>query len=159
MGDTILKILVPHDGSAISDKALKQAIVFGKKLNYEIILLHIIDLKLLYSDSILKYIDEKSALETAKTQLLKYLKMGSESMLKDRIEETKKEGVKVRFTLGIGATPEGIVNVAKSEKVDFIILGSRGLSSESNEPDKLRILGSVARHVSELADCPVMIVK
>jgi nucleotide-binding universal stress UspA family protein len=152
-------MLVPHDGSVVSDRALDKAILFARKLNYEIILLHIIDIKLLQSDSILKYIREKSELEKAKTQLLKYLKMGSESMLKDRIEEAKKQGVKIRFTLGIGSTTEGIVKVARNEKVDLIMIGSRGLSSESNEPNKLRILGSVASRVSELADCPVMIVK
>ena len=77
-----MKILVPHDGSPVSDKALRKAIQFAKKLNYEIILLHIIDLKLLQSDSILKYINEKGALGKAKTQILRYLKEGSESMLK-----------------------------------------------------------------------------
>ena len=143
----------------MSDKALRKAILFAKKLNYEIILLHIIDLRLLQSDSILKYINEKAALDKAKTQILKYLKAGSESMLKSRIETANKEGVNIRFTLGIGSTSEGIVNVAKSEKVDFIIIGSRGLSSEDREPTKLRILGSVARNVSELAECPVMIIK
>ena len=80
-------------------------------------------------------------------------------MLKSRIEAANKEHVNIRFKLGIGSTPEGIVNVAKSEKVDFIIIGSRGLSSADSEPNKLRILGSVARNVSELAECPVMIVK
>lgn len=154
-----MKILVPHDGSAVSDRALEKAIMFAKKLNYEIILLHIIDLKLLQSDSILKYIREKSALDKAKTQLLKYLKMGCESMLKDRIEDTKKQGVKIRFTLGIGSTAEGIVKVARNEKVDLIAIGSRGLSSERNETKKFRILGSVASRVSELADCPVIIIK
>ena len=116
-----MKILVPHDGSAISDKAFKKAIVFAKKLNYEIILLHIIDLELLKADSITKYIREKSELKKANAQLLTYLKLGSESMLKDKIRKAKKENVKVRFILGIGSTPEGIVNVANSENVDFII--------------------------------------
>jgi nucleotide-binding universal stress UspA family protein len=46
IGEIILKILVPHDGSAISDRAFKRAILFAKKLDYEVILLHIIDLKL-----------------------------------------------------------------------------------------------------------------
>jgi nucleotide-binding universal stress UspA family protein len=155
-----LKILVPHDGSAISDKAFKKAIIFAKELGYEIILLHIIDLELLKADSITKYIHEKSELKKANAQLLTYLKLGSESMLKDKIREAKKENVKVRFILGIGSTPEGIVNVANSENVDFIVIGSRGLSSEGkNEQDRLRILGSVARHVSEIAVCPVMIIK
>jgi nucleotide-binding universal stress UspA family protein len=154
-----VKILVPHDGSTVSDKALRKAILFAKKLNCEIILLHIIDFKLLQSNLILKYLDEKAALQKAKTQILKYLKAGSESMLKNKIEAASKEGVNISFTLGVGSTYEGIVKVAKSEKVDFIIIGSRGLSSEGREPSKIRILGSVARHVSELAECPVMIVK
>ena len=157
--EKLLKILVPHDGSSVSDKALRKAILFAKKLNCEIILLHIIDFKLLQSGSILKYINDKAALAQAKTQILKYLKAGSESMLKDKIEAASKEGVDIRFTLGIGSTPEGIANVAKSERVDFIILGSRGLSSEERKPNNLRVLGSVARKVSELAECPVMIVK
>lgn len=67
--------------------------------------------------------------------------------------------MKIRFTLGIGSTYEGIVKVVRNEKVDFIMIGSRGLSSEKNEPNSLRILGNVASRVSELADCPVMIVK
>ena len=128
-------------------------------MNYEIILLHIIDLKLLQSDSILKYINEKAALGKAKTQILRYLKAGSESMLKNRIEAAKKDRVNIRCMLGIGATAEEIVSVAKSERVDFIIIGSRGLSSEEREPKMLRVLGSVARYVSELAECPVMIIK
>ena len=131
-----LKILVPHDGSMVSDKALNKAIDFARHLNYEILLLHIIDLKVLQSDSILKYIHDRPALEKTKTQILKYIKAGSESMLKDRIEKAMKRGVKVRFILGIGSTPEGIVNVAKNEKVDFIIIGSRGLSSEDYTPNK-----------------------
>ncbi|HEX5573138.1 MAG TPA: universal stress protein [Nitrososphaeraceae archaeon] len=67
-----MKILVPHDKSSVSEKALRKAILFAKKLNYEILLLHIIDLKILQSDSILKYINEKAALAKAKTQILKY---------------------------------------------------------------------------------------
>ena len=43
--------------------------------------------------------------------------------------------------------------------MDFIIIGSTGLSSEGTEQNMVRVLGSVARNVSELAECPVMIVK
>jgi len=49
---------------------------------------------------------------------------------------------------------EEIVSVAKQEKVDLIIMGSRQLK----KIEKLRALGSVTRRVSEIADCPVMIV-
>ena len=154
-----MKILVPHDGSRISNKAFDKALQIARQLNCEILLLHIIDLKLLHSDSILKYIHQKSELEKAKTQLLGYLKAGAESMLKDNVERAKKLGVNVIFTLGMGSTAEGITKVANDESVDFIIIGSTGLSSEDNQTNKLKLLGSVARRVSELAECPVMIVK
>jgi len=78
----ILKILVPHDGSRISNKAFDKALQFARQLNCEILLLHIIDLKLLHSDSILKYTHQKSELDKAKTQLLSYLKAGAESEAK-----------------------------------------------------------------------------
>ena len=81
-------------------------------------------------------------------------------MLKDNVERAKKMGgVNVIFTLGMGATDESITKVADEKSVDFIIMGSTGLSSEDNQTNKLKVLGSVARSVSELAECPVMIVK
>ena len=41
------KILVPHDGSEMSDRALDKAIEFAKVLRAEIIILHILDDKLI----------------------------------------------------------------------------------------------------------------
>lgn len=101
----------------------------------------------------------KSRAGKSKDTALGYLKAGAESMLKDNVERAKKMGVNVIFTLGMGSTAEGITKVANDESVDFIIIGSTGLSSEDNQTNKLKVLGSVARRVSELADCPVMIVK
>ena len=81
-------------------------------------------------------------------------------MLKRKIVSSKKQGVKMRFSLGIGSTSEVIVKFAKSENIDFIIMGSRGFPPlHGDKYQRLRILGSVARNVSELSDCPVMIVK
>jgi nucleotide-binding universal stress UspA family protein len=155
-----LKILVPHDGSRISNKAFDKALEFAQKLNYEIILLHVIDFKLIESIALRKYIQEKSELEKAQKQLLSYLKTGAESMLKENVERARKMDVTVRFKLGIGSAYRGILDVAGDEKVDLIIMGSKGMSSEDgNAEKKIKILGSIARQVSELASCPVMIVK
>jgi nucleotide-binding universal stress UspA family protein len=43
--------------------------------------------------------------------------------------------------------------MAKNEKADLIIMGSRRLGK-----DNLNTLGSVARRVSDIAQCPVMVV-
>lgn len=154
-----MKILVPDDGSAVSNRAFDKALELAKLLDYEIVLLHIIDLGSLQSNLILKNINKKSELESARLQLLSYLKVGAESMLKGKVQKAKETGIKIRFTLGMGSTPEGIVSVAKSENAAFIVMGSRGLTSEEDEPSRIRLLGSVARRVTELSDCPVMVVK
>jgi nucleotide-binding universal stress UspA family protein len=149
--------LVPHDGSLSSDKALKKAIVFANKLNCEIVLLNVLDLGVLHSDLMLKYLRHKDALIKSRTELLRYLKNGIELMLRRKLQSVKKNGVRIRSRVDIGSTSEVIVKTARSEKVEFIIMGSRGLSN-NNVTNKLRI-GSIATRVSELAECPVMIVK
>lgn len=49
---------------------------------------------------------------------------------------------------------ETILEFAKKEKSDLIIIGSTGLGGFS----KIKALGSVSRMVSERAKCPVMII-
>jgi nucleotide-binding universal stress UspA family protein len=153
----ILKILVPHDGSVFSDKALKKAIVFANKLNCEIVLLNVLDLDLLQSELILKFLRHKAAIVKSRTELLKYLKTGNELMLRQKLQAVKKNGLRIRSRVDIGPISEVIVKIARLEKVEFIIMGSRG-SSDKSSVNKLRI-GSIATRVSELAECPVMIIK
>jgi len=54
-----------------------------------------------------------------------------------------------------GEPTEAILDYAIANKVDLIIIGSKGLRGFS----KLKALGSVSRTVSELAKCPVMIIR
>jgi len=157
---TTSKILVPHDGSELSDKALDKAIDFSKAFQSEIIILHIVDDRLIPSSAILGFIGEKKSLEDAKIQALNILKLGAEAMLKDRMEKVKANGINVRFITGMGAPEEGIIDVAENEHVDLIVMGSRELKREKEyAAGKLKLLGSVARRVSEIAESPVMIIK
>jgi nucleotide-binding universal stress UspA family protein len=157
---TTSRILVPHDGSEMSDKALNKAIDFSKAFQSEIIILHIVDDRLIPSSAILGFIGEKSRLEDAKMQALNILKVGAEAMLKDRMEKVKANGINVRFITGMGAPAEGIIDVAENEHVDLIVMGSRELKREKEYvAGKLKLLGSVARRVSESAESSVLIVK
>lgn len=63
----------------------------------------------------------------------------------------------MRFIVGMGSPADGVADVAKDENVDLIIVGSKELEKEGN--NKLKLLGSVTRRVSEISDCPIMIVK
>jgi nucleotide-binding universal stress UspA family protein len=157
---TTSRILVPHDGSEMSDKALNKAIDFSKAFQSEIIILHIVDDRLIPSSAILGFIGEKSRLEDAKMQALNILKVGAEAMLKDRMEKVKANGINVKFITGMGAPAEGIIDVAENEHVDLIVMGSRELKREKEYvAGKLKLLGSVARRVSESAESSVLIVK
>jgi nucleotide-binding universal stress UspA family protein len=150
--------LVPHDGSEMSDRALNKAIEFAKLLNSEIIILHILDDKLIPSTAIMSLLGEKSStVRDAKLQILNIVGIGAEQLLKDRTEKVRRNGINVRFIVGMGSPADGIADLAKNENVDLIIMGSKELEKENN--DKLKLLGSVTRRVSEISDCSVMIVK
>ena len=138
----------------MSEKALNKAVEFAQALEAKIILLHIVDDRIIPpSDTIGFVSDEQPSLEIAKTQLIRILKQGAELMLKDRISKVKQMGTEIRF-MRVGSPAEEIVLTSKSEHVDLIIMGSRRM----NEIFKNVALGSVARRVSEIADCPVMII-
>jgi nucleotide-binding universal stress UspA family protein len=147
-------ILVPHDGTEMSDKALDKAIEFARAFGSEIIIVHIVDSRFVPPSTTLGLISEKTTLENAKTRLIRILKSGAEHMLKYKIERAREGGVSARFILGVGSPAEEIVSIADAEKVEMIVIGSRQLSG-----DKMITLGSVARRVSETAGCPVMIVR
>lgn len=152
------KILVPHDGSELSDRALNKAIEFAKPLKSDIIILHILDDKLIPSEAIMSILGKKSStVMDAKLQILNIVRIGVEQLLKDRTEKVRKSGINVRFIVGMGSPAEGVANVARNENVDLIIMGSKELEKENG--NKLKALGSVTRRVSEISDCPVMIVK
>jgi nucleotide-binding universal stress UspA family protein len=93
-------------------------------------------------------------------QALNILKVGAEAMLKHRMEKVRPNGINVRFITGMGAPVEGIIDVAETEYVDLIVMGSRELKREKEYvAGKLQLLGSVARRVSESAGSSILIVK
>ncbi|HYA85423.1 MAG TPA: universal stress protein [Candidatus Bathyarchaeia archaeon] len=154
------KILVPHDGSEMSDKALNKAIEFCKSFKSELIILYVVDDRLIPSDAILGFIREKLTLENAKIQTLRILRMGAEAMLKEKMKKASGYGVNVRFIIRMGSPAEGIADVAASEKVDLIIMGSReGEREKEFGVEKPKLVGSVAKKVLEIAESAVMIIK
>ena len=146
-------ILVPHDGTEMSEKALNKAVEFAQALRAKIILLHIVDDRIVPSSDTIGFVgDEQPSLEVAKTQLIRILKQAAELMLKDRISKVKQMGIDIRFMMGVGSPAEEIVLISESEHVGLITTGSRRL----NEIFKNVTLGSVARRVSEIAKTLLM---
>lgn len=149
------RILVPHDGTEMSDRALAKATELAGALGAEMVIVHIVDSRFVPPSATLGFISDRTSLEAAKAELVRILKSGAEQMLKKRIDEVRKKGVKVDFILGVGSPAEEIVKAARSVKAGMIVIGSRQLRGT----DRLKALGSVARKVSETASCPVMIIR
>ncbi|MGC2309267.1 MAG: universal stress protein, partial [Nitrososphaeraceae archaeon] len=106
-------ILVPHDGTEMSDKALNKAVEFAQALRAKIILLHIVDDRIVPAGDTIGFVsDEQPSLEVAKTQLIRILKQGAELMLKDRISKVKQMGIEIRFMMGVGSPAEEIVLIS-----------------------------------------------
>jgi nucleotide-binding universal stress UspA family protein len=69
-------------------------------------------------------------------------------------EKAVKAGVRYETKILHGEPGPEIVKYANENKVDLIVLGSRGLNALQE-----LVLGSVSHKVAKRAHCPVMIVK
>jgi nucleotide-binding universal stress UspA family protein len=146
-------LLVPHDGSEMSEKAVEESIKFAKVFGSEIILLYVVDERYAPPSSLLSFISDRTSLKEAKNELKRVLETGAQAMLDKTASMIKEEGIKSKITIRVGSPAKEIVETAKEMKCDIIIMGSRSLKS-----GRLRALGSVARRVAEIAPCEVMLV-
>jgi nucleotide-binding universal stress UspA family protein len=123
-----MKILVGMDGSKHSKGALIEALKVAKKFSAFVKVINV------YGQGMDK--EAKKVLEEAE----QYLKM-------EKIEHSM-ESI-------LGSNPSrALINVAKHEDFDLIVVGSRGLGSVASF-----LLGSVSRQVISKAPCDVLVVK
>lgn len=138
-----MKLLVAHDGSEQSDKALKRAseIALGTKSSINILTvvpdLCMIemsddDCKIMY-DTMTK--ESRKRLEAAKTKLAK-------------------KGLKVSIDVTFGSPVDAIVKSCAEKKIDMVIVGSHGRHGA-----KKFLLGSVSSKIVQHAPCEVLVVK
>ncbi len=132
--ETIKNILVPVDGSEISNKALDYASEIGKKFGAEVTVLHVYELPIPitgfeYSAEILANIDEE-------------LKKHAQKILDNSANKIEHNGLTVKKLMLVGNQGYLIVDTAEKNKFDLIIMGSRGLGFT-----KGFLLGSVSNYV------------
>ena len=84
------------------------------------------------------------------------LKDSHKKMLEEALGEIKKKNpnLKTSAKLAKGNAADRIIEMAKEENVDLIVVGSRGMSGV-----KRFFLGSVSHNVAHHCECPVLIVK
>ncbi len=151
---SIRKILVPVDGSSASMKALQYAAHLAElgASNAELVVVHVVEdvkqggaigLQAKYGNVRLVEGFKKARREAA----LKWLK---------QIEEAaRKKGIQIKSEVLDGdSKAEVIMDYARENAVDLIVVGSRGLTGF-----KRLLLGSVANAIVGNAPCPVMVVR
>jgi len=123
-----MKILVGVDGSRHSKRALIEAINVAKKF---------------------------SGFIKAVTVYKQGMDQEAEKVLEETEQHLKKEKVDHSLSSILGSNPaRALVNIAKHENFDLIVVGSRGLGSAASI-----LLGSVSRQVVSKAHCDVLVVK
>jgi nucleotide-binding universal stress UspA family protein len=139
-----MNLLIPVDGSAHSQNAVRFAMNLASKTAAEI---HLLNVQAgLHSGHAKMFVSEK--------QLHDYQREEAEKALQSSRALLDEAKVKYQYHIGVGAPAETIVAFAKEKHCDQIIMGARG----ENALTKL-ILGSVATQVIELAAVPVTLVK
>jgi nucleotide-binding universal stress UspA family protein len=150
------RILVPFDGSKFSNRALNEAIQIAQMTDGIIYLCTVISISnIVPPGSLLGLVKDASTGELQR-RLMKSAKIQAEQLEQSQISYCKSKGVNAYYKIIVnGNVAEEILKVAKKKKADLIVIGSQGLHGVG----KIRSLGSVSRKVSELASCPVLIVR
>lgn len=137
------RILVAHDGSKLSDKALKRgvdmAVLFGANLT---VLTVIPELYL----TELSDIDRSRIMDALTEETMIFMEKIRSSLAGKSVE--------AKTITRQGMPAEKILETAKKMKIDLIIVGSHGRHGA-----KKFLLGSISSKVVEYANCPVLVVK
>jgi len=136
------RILVAVDGSEHSLRAAEYAANLAKLIGAEIILTHCHKLYpvLVGEPHFQKAIDK--------------INKDAQQLIEPYVELLKERGVPYTDRILDGSPAKMLCDVARIEKVDMIIMGSRGL----NDLEGL-LLGSVTHRVLKTAPCPVLVIR
>jgi nucleotide-binding universal stress UspA family protein len=159
------KILVPYDGSKQSDKALKKAIELTELIDkggtrIEISMLHVVAEIYVPPTLFDRDVNVKSKITGERLTSEQYLKefyheMKSKAMKMLETKKSESPNIMIRNYVTHGYPSDKILEFANKDEVNLIVIGSIGLTGFS----RIKALGSVARSISERANCPVMIVR
>lgn len=139
------KILVPLDGSALSERAVETAEKIAKAIGYEIVLFRVVDTPMETTPEAEPEEVRRIASATV-DKAATYLKP-----IVSRIEE---KGIRARAEVGVGYPHSAILALADQEDVEFIIMSTHGRTGLSRA-----LMGSVAERILHSTERPVMLVK
>lgn len=154
-----MKLLVPVDGSSASINAVKKAIEIAQKYSFSIKLISVVDPDKLSlyrrNENFWRQVDG-SAIQEDNEIVEKFeerIKENAVKLLDAIIDKLDFSTVKTEKEVLIGEPYAKIIETAKNEKFDLIVMGNRGFSKI-----KRFFIGSVAQKVISDAPCPVLVI-
>jgi nucleotide-binding universal stress UspA family protein len=121
----IKKILVPIDGSRMSQKAAKYAVGLAKQTGASLTLLIVIDTRFVVGQSVSASASPTHLKETVED----YLKQSAQSSMDEIAAICKRDRMHCKTALRTGHPVEEIVKEAAKAKADLIVMGSQGKSA------------------------------
>ena len=147
----ISMILVPIDGSKVSQKAAKYAVELAKQTGSSLTLLSVIDKRFLVEQAVSASVSPTHLKESVED----YLKQSAQSFTDAIGKVCERNHIKYKTSIRTGHPVEEIVSEAARSKADLIVMGSHGKSAL-----KAAVLGSVTYGVMHKdAKIPLLIVR
>ena len=138
------KVLVPIDGSAASLRALDFAIeMTGQNPGTSLVLLNVQNISAMDLADAAMGSDWQEAASHA-----------SAEALKEAVGKAQAAGIAFKNLVATGQPAEAIAQASRDERIDHIVMGTRGLGSIQG-----LLLGSVAMKVIHLAEVPITLIK
>ncbi|MDP6559091.1 MAG: universal stress protein [Candidatus Binatia bacterium] len=144
------KILAPTDLSRFSQASVRHALMLAKRMGAEVTIYHVVthaelmkynrDMSEGTTESLMR--PPHNILDRYEEALVRFLK----SHFSDLVS-----GVKIQQKVELGVPHKNIVELAKDEGSDLIVISTHGRTGLSHMP-----IGSVAEKVVRQASCPVL---
>lgn len=143
------KILVPVDGSPVSQKAAEKAVELSSRYDSKLIFIYVVDTRGIYTYDVGGIISVPFNYPKITEELIQI----KTEFLDAFVSAIGIDGKDVEKVVLHGEPSDKITDYANKEKVDLIVMGRRGFS-------KIRrfFVGSVTQRVISDAPCPVLIV-
>lgn len=141
----IRKILHPTDFSDYANNALPYVIEFARKFGAQVVLTHVVPVPT-YSGSYEIAVDMTTLNET--------LEQSAREKMSALVAKFEAEQLSVISEIRLGAAFVEVIDVARKQNVDLIILATHGWGAL-----KHMLLGSTAERVVRKAPCPVLTVR
>ncbi|MCL5125100.1 MAG: universal stress protein [Deltaproteobacteria bacterium] len=142
----IKKILFCEDFSKNSEAARSWALGYAKASGACIIIIHVIGTWPVHAYRPKMRFHEQQAIEKVKEPV--------NADLEEIVQEFRKQGIEASYHTRVGSPSDEILNFAKEERADLIIMGTHGWTGF-----RYQILGSVAEAVLRRATCSVLVVR